>query len=90
MANRSSTSRSARRADPPPAEADVAAIFERRLLARGVRSDEFLDWRASTELPPIPSLTLISFGRGSDASQIEPLAPLDTIEPAVEPEPETE
>ncbi|MCC6703684.1 MAG: hypothetical protein IT334_02340 [Thermomicrobiales bacterium] len=74
MPNRNPAPRSTRRPDPQSAAADVAAIFERRLLARGIRPDDFLDWRGSADLPPIPAVTPIRFGRGATDSPIEPLA----------------
>src|SRR5690554_3640414 len=74
MPNRNQPNRAARRPETQPDESDVAAIFERRLLARGIRTDDFLDWRGSTELPAIPTITPTRFGRGSEKSSILPIA----------------
>ena len=78
----SASSRSARRTEPESHESDVAAIFERRLRSRGIRTDDFLDWRGATDLPPIPTIVPVRFGRGTTESG---LLPLDTAQPDAEP-----
>lgn len=66
---------------------DIADIYEARLLAQGMRADDFLTLRSSTDAPPIPDVTPVRFGRGTEAS---PLPAIAVIEPArpTEPDPE--
>jgi hypothetical protein len=57
---------------------DIADLYEARLLAHGMRSEDFLSLRSSTELPPLPDITPIRFGRGTDSS---PLPAIAVVEP---------
>jgi hypothetical protein len=82
MPNRRQPVRTAPRPESQPVESDVAAIFERRLLARGIRPEDFIDWRGSAEIPSIPAITTIRFGRGSGAADVRPLAIVSTPQPA--------
>jgi hypothetical protein len=81
MPSRNTPTRSVRGPETQPEASDVAAIFERRLLARGIRPDDFLDWRNSSDLPAIPNITPLQFGRGVAESPILPMA-LATPDPA--------
>lgn len=87
MQGRNTPTRPVRRPEAQPAESDVAAIFERRLLARGIRPDDFLDWRGSSDPPAIPTITPIRFGRGADDGAVSPMAA--AIPEAVQAVPET-
>lgn len=81
-------SRPARRHDRR-GEYDIADIYEARLLAHGLRSEDFLALRSSTDVPTFPDVTPIRFGRGATSSELAPIAsvavalPLDAGEPSV-------
>jgi hypothetical protein len=92
MPNRNTPTRTVRGPETQPEASDIAAIFERRLLARGIRPDDFLDWRNSSDLPAIPNIAPIQFGRGVAESPILPMAIVtpDRAPAAIEPVDELE
>ena len=53
---------------------DIADIYEARLLAQGLRSDDFVALRSSTDIPHLPDITPIRFGRGVEFSMLKPIA----------------
>lgn len=55
---------------------DIADIYEARLLAQGMRSDDFVALRSSTDVPPIPNVSPIPFGRGASPAVLAPIAPV--------------
>ena len=55
---------------------DIADIYEARLLAQGMRSDDFVSLRSSTDVPPIPNVTPIPFGRGASPAVLAPIDPV--------------
>ena len=61
---------------------DIADIYEARLLAQGMRSDDFIALRSSTDVPPIPDIKPVRFGRGVEHAILLPIA-----EATVEPQP---
>jgi len=67
---------------------DIADIYEDRLLAHGLRSDDFIALRSSTELPQIPNIRPLRFGRGADRALLLPIAPVtDQTAPPVSADP---
>ena len=67
---------------------DIADIYEARLLAHGLRSSDFLALRSATDIPSIPDLRPLRFGRGTEHSPLQPIA-VAAPEPIAETEPET-
>jgi hypothetical protein len=68
---------------------DIADIYEARLLAQGLRSDDFVILRSSTNAPHVPDIAPIPFGRGVERSILQPIAvATDHAEPAETPEPD--
>ncbi|MCC6314072.1 MAG: hypothetical protein IT337_08650 [Thermomicrobiales bacterium] len=53
---------------------DIADIYESRLLAQGMRSDDFITLRSSTDLPSIPNIKPVRFGRGVEPTILPPIA----------------
>ncbi len=66
---------------------DIADIYEARLLAQGLRSDDFVTLRSSTDIPHIPNIVPIRFGRGANRSTLQPIAmAADDPDPAETPD----
>jgi len=60
---------------------DIADIYEARLLAQGMRSDDFIALRSSTDVPPVPDIKPVRFGRGAGNDFLLPIAEV-TDEPS--------
>jgi hypothetical protein len=53
---------------------DIADIYESRLLAQGMRTDDFITLRSSTDTPSIPDIKPVRFGRGVEQAILLPIA----------------
>jgi hypothetical protein len=53
---------------------DIADIYEARLLAQGMRSDDFITLRSATDVPPVPDIRPVRFGRGVEPAILLPIA----------------
>jgi hypothetical protein len=65
---------------------DIADIYEARLLAHGMRSDDFIAFRSATEIPSIPDIKPVRFGRGVEPALLLPMAVLADEAPSLESE----